>query len=67
MLCLQDFVQGVSLAMFLEEKIGLGLELLRHITRGVLDSLAFLHRNNVVHRDLRHSSVFLHQTGKWLF
>ncbi|KAF4527599.1 hypothetical protein B566_EDAN015153 [Ephemera danica] len=60
---LQDFAMGISLSMFLEERIAIGLELLQHIAKGVLDPLCFLHRNNVVHKDLRHSCVYLHQNG----
>jgi len=50
--------------MFLQESISVGPELLHHIAKSCVEIIAFLHRNNVVHRDLKHSSVYLLQTGK---
>ncbi|CAB3382831.1 Hypothetical predicted protein [Cloeon dipterum] len=60
---LQDFADGINLAFFLQESISVGLDLLHHIAKHTLESLSFLHRNNIVHRDLRHSSVYLLQNG----
>ncbi|XP_059478239.1 eIF-2-alpha kinase GCN2 isoform X2 [Neocloeon triangulifer] len=60
---LQEFADGVNLAIFLQESICVGLDLLHHIAKNALESLSFLHRNNIVHRDLRHSSIYILQSG----
>lgn len=39
------------------------LELLRHIISGVLSALDYLHRNNVVHKDIKDTCVFLGDRG----
>lgn len=57
---LQEYVQGTSLKYYINHKIPLNhLPLLKHVTQGMIQALCYLHRNNVVHRDLRDSSVFL--------
>lgn len=38
-------------------------DLIRHLTSGILEALVFLHKNNVVHKDLRATSIFLDRTG----
>lgn len=56
---LQEYVHGTSLKYFIDHSVTLShLPLLKHITQGVLQALIYLHQNNVVHRDLRDSSVF---------
>lgn len=37
--------------------------MLRYIASGVLNALEFLHRNNVVHKELRDSCVFIDNNG----
>lgn len=39
------------------------MELLKHIVRGVLSALDYLHRNNVVHKKLNDTCVFLNHKG----
>lgn len=37
--------------------------MLRHLATGILTGLSYLHENNVVHKDLRDSSVHIDRTG----
>lgn len=37
--------------------------MLRHLASGVLEALRYLHENNVVHKDLRDTSVYIDHTG----
>ncbi|KAK7862324.1 hypothetical protein R5R35_005220 [Gryllus longicercus] len=60
---LQEFVFGANLTFYLSEKLPVDTDMLRHVTTGILEALAFLHQNNIVHKDLRGSCVFLTQTG----
>ena len=39
------------------------MDVLRHITTGVLQALNALHNFNVVHKNLRHSCIFLDSSG----
>lgn len=39
------------------------MELLKHIIRGVLAALDYLHRNNVVHKEIDDSCVYLNHKG----
>lgn len=43
------------------------LDFLKHIAKEVLTALEYLHRNNVVHRDIRGQFVILSDTGKIYF
>ncbi|XP_049955903.1 eIF-2-alpha kinase GCN2 [Schistocerca serialis cubense] len=60
---LQEFVYGWNLSLYLTENLPVEGDLLRHLSKGVLEALAFLHQNNVVHKDLRDTSVFIDRTG----
>lgn len=40
------------------------IQLIRHCALGIANALNFLHSNNVVHRFLRDTSVFITMTGK---
>lgn len=43
------------------------LDLLKHVARELLTALEYLHRNNVVHREIDGRFVYLSDTGKiWL-
>lgn len=37
--------------------------MLRHFASGLLEAVDFLHRNNVVHKDVRETSVFVDRAG----
>ncbi|KAI4482571.1 hypothetical protein M0804_008424 [Polistes exclamans] len=60
---LQEFVVGTSCAFFLMENISIDIDILRHLASGILSALQYLHENNVVHRDLRDTSVFIDHIG----
>lgn len=45
------------------ENIPVDVDMLRHLATGVLEALRYLHENNVVHRDLRDTSVYIDQSG----
>ena len=47
-----------------QRNLGVNVEVLRHITVGVLKALQALHNANVVHKNLRHSAVFMDSTGE---
>nr|CAD7397393.1 unnamed protein product [Timema cristinae] len=60
---LQEFVVGTSLAVYLSHNLPMETDMLRHCAAGIVSALAFLHRNNVVHKHLRASSVFIDSAG----
>jgi len=59
----QELVTGASLAIYLNEEREMEMGLLRTVCEGVLNGLEYLHRNNVVHRDLRDTSIFIESDG----
>ena len=60
-LCLlQEYVRGLPLKYYIDCHIPLNHNpVIRHITEGTLQALNYMHQNNVVHRDLRDSCIFL--------
>uniref|UniRef100_A0A0C9QMD1 non-specific serine/threonine protein kinase n=1 Tax=Fopius arisanus TaxID=64838 RepID=A0A0C9QMD1_9HYME len=60
---LEEFVVGTTCTFFLSENIPVAVDILRHIASGVLSALEFLHTNNIVHRDLRDSSIHIDRCG----
>ncbi|XP_012285402.1 eIF-2-alpha kinase GCN2 [Orussus abietinus] len=60
---LQEFVIGTTCSYFLAENIPLNVDMLRHLASGVLVALQYLHENNVVHKDLRDTSVHIDYSG----
>ena len=60
----QEFVSGINLAFYLMENLPVDGDLLRHHSAGILYALAYLHSNNVVHKDLRGTSVFIGKSGE---
>lgn len=42
----------------------MNVDVLRHITGGVLRALQALHKANVVHKNLRHSCIFMDNNGE---
>lgn len=48
------------------ENLSLDVDFLRHYSTGILSALACLHSNNVVHKDLRDTSVFISKSGECL-
>lgn len=45
------------------ENIPVDVDMLRHLATGVLEALKYLHENNVVHKDLRDTSIYIDHTG----
>lgn len=39
-------------------------DMIRKVAEDVLNALDFLHKNNVLHRDIRPSCVFIDKSGK---
>ncbi|XP_071450666.1 eIF-2-alpha kinase GCN2 isoform X2 [Hetaerina americana] len=62
-LILEEFVIGTNLALYLTENLSVDTDILRHCAIGVLNALAYLHHNNVVHKDLRDTSVYIDKSG----
>ncbi|XP_029040075.2 eIF-2-alpha kinase GCN2 isoform X2 [Osmia bicornis bicornis] len=60
---LQEFVVGTSCSFFLLENIPVDIDLLRYLATGILSALRYLHENNVVHKDLRDTSIYIDRTG----
>lgn len=50
-------------ALFIRENLPVDMDMLRYIACGVLSALDFLHRNNVVHKELRDSCIFIDNNG----
>ncbi|XP_031334945.1 eIF-2-alpha kinase GCN2 isoform X2 [Photinus pyralis] len=59
---LQEFVVGLCSSVFNYE-LSIETEMVRHIAIGVLSALEFLHRNNVIHRDITKSCVYISTNG----
>ncbi|XP_046402509.1 eIF-2-alpha kinase GCN2 [Ischnura elegans] len=62
-LILEEFVIGTNLALYLTENLSVDTDILRHCAIGVLNALDYLHHNNVVHKDLRDTSVYIDRSG----
>ncbi|XP_043791915.1 eIF-2-alpha kinase GCN2 isoform X2 [Apis laboriosa] len=60
---LQEFVIGSSCSFFLLENIPVNIDFLRYLATGILSALRYLHENNVVHKDLRDTSIYIDSTG----
>ncbi|XP_015584813.1 eIF-2-alpha kinase GCN2 [Cephus cinctus] len=60
---LQEFVVGTTCSFYLMENIPVDIDMLRHLATGILSALQYLHENNVVHKDLRDTSVHIDRTG----
>ncbi|XP_034940000.1 eIF-2-alpha kinase GCN2 [Chelonus insularis] len=60
---LQEFVVGTTCSFFLMESIPMAIDMLRYLASGVLSALEYLHENNIVHKDLRDSSIHINHTG----
>lgn len=54
-------------SLFSIQNIKVDIDFLKHIAKGVLTSLEYLHRNNVVHKDIKDTNVYINDTGKFTF
>lgn len=60
---LQEFVVGTTCSFYLTESIPVATDMLRYMALGIVTALECLHENNVVHKDLRDSSVHVDKNG----
>jgi serine/threonine protein kinase len=58
-----ELFPGKSLAQRLHEEGPLSLSQARSVFAQITEAVAFLHKNNVVHRDIKPSSVLIHASG----
>lgn len=54
---------GTTCSFILSENIPIETDLLRYLANGILNALRYLHDNNVVHKDLRDSSIYINNKG----
>ena len=59
----QEFVSGVDLSCYLLGTRQMGIDLLRDVCEEVLEALNYLHSANIVHRDIRDTSIFIDNSG----
>ncbi|MBU0755766.1 MAG: protein kinase, partial [Planctomycetes bacterium] len=59
----QEFVEGVTLKVFIQEAGLLGDPFLRKIAIQVAKALAYIHEKGIIHRDLKPENVFLEPEG----
>ncbi|CAH0551983.1 unnamed protein product [Brassicogethes aeneus] len=60
----QEFIFGSSCnTLFTRQNIKVNVDLLKYIAKGVLCAIDYLHRNNVVHRNLSDTCVYLSSKG----
>lgn len=65
-MCICIFL-GISVnSIYLSENFAMECDMLRYIAEEVLNALDFLHKNNVLHRDIRSSCVFIDKFGKYI-
>ncbi|CAH1982227.1 unnamed protein product [Acanthoscelides obtectus] len=61
---LREFVYGSNCSsLFLSPNVKVDLDQLKYIAKGTLIALDYLHRNNVVHKDIRDSCIYLSDSG----
>jgi len=58
------FIFYFILFFILKRGFSVSVDILRHITGSILQALQVLHRANVVHKNLRHSSIYLGSFGE---
>eukprot|EP00092_Neocalanus_flemingeri_P000288 GFUD01000308.1.p1 GENE.GFUD01000308.1~~GFUD01000308.1.p1 ORF type:complete len:1589 (+),score=464.17 GFUD01000308.1:43-4809(+) len=60
----QEYVSGIDLSCYLVGNRQMEMDLLREVCEDVLSGLNYLHSANIVHRDIRDTSVFIDNTGR---
>lgn len=49
--------------MYLKGNVIMETDVLRHFSFGLLEAIDHLHRNNVVHKDIKDTNIFIDRTG----
>ncbi|XP_044265056.1 eIF-2-alpha kinase GCN2 [Tribolium madens] len=60
---LKEYVSGPNCAFFMNENLNVSIQFIKYVAKGVLTALDYLHRNNVVHKDIRESCVYISEKG----
>ncbi|XP_066249145.1 eIF-2-alpha kinase GCN2 isoform X1 [Euwallacea similis] len=61
---LKEFVRGSScFSLFSSQNLKVEIDYLKHLSRGILTALDYIHRNNVVHKNLQESCIFMNERG----
>lgn len=61
-----EWMAGGSVAMMLDKYGIFSEEVILKYTRQVLEGLAYLHDNKILHRDLKGANLLIDSTGQWL-
>ncbi|XP_063888653.1 mitogen-activated protein kinase kinase kinase 1-like [Scylla paramamosain] len=61
-----EWMAGGSVAMMLDKYGIFSEEVILKYTRQVLEGLAYLHDNKILHRDLKGANLLVDSTGQWL-
>lgn len=64
---LKEYVNGPNCSFFLNENFNVSVQFIKYVSKGVLTALDYLHRNNVVHKDIRESCVYISEKGEYIF
>ena len=59
----QEFVAGVDVSCYLSGDLVMELDMIRQLCGDILSGLSCLHGANIVHRDIRDTSIFLSSQG----
>ena len=61
----QEFVNGVDLSGYLSGTRMMDLDMIRQVCEDILQGLTHLHASNIVHRDIRDTSIFMDNYGSF--
>ena len=59
---IEEFVHGTNLSFYLREN-PMDPSVLRHYAINILEALNYMHSQNIVHRDLRDTSIYMESGG----
>lgn len=61
---LMDYVEGTQLLHYIVKRQRLSERRTKHFTRQIVSALDYLHRNSIVHRDLKIENIMVDKSGK---